>query len=50
MIVQLIYNELQELGNYLIDIHSQFQTRNIINEEYQIDLLDKVATNESNYS
>lgn len=39
--------ELQELGNYLIDIHSQFQTRNIINEEYQIDLLDKVATNES---
>jgi DNA repair protein RecN (Recombination protein N) len=40
-------SELQELGNYLIDIHSQFQTRNIINEEYQIDLLDKVATNES---
>jgi len=40
--------ELQELGNYLIDIHSQFQTRNIINEEYQIDLLDKVATNETN--
>jgi DNA repair protein RecN (Recombination protein N) len=39
--------ELQELGNYLIDIHSQFQTRNIINEEYQIDLLDKVANNES---
>lgn len=39
--------ELQELGNYLIDIHSQFQTRNIINEEYQIDLLDKVASNES---
>ena len=40
--------ELQELGNYLIDIHSQFQTRNIINEEYQIDLLDKVANNEAN--
>ena len=40
--------ELQELGNYLIDIHSQFQTRNIINEEYQIDLLDKVASNEVN--
>ncbi len=39
--------ELQELGNYLIDIHSQFQTRNIINEEYQIDLLDRVANNES---
>jgi DNA repair protein RecN (Recombination protein N) len=38
--------ELQELGNYLIDIHSQFQTRNIIAEEYQIDLLDKVASNE----
>jgi DNA repair protein RecN (Recombination protein N) len=40
--------ELQELGNYLIDIHSQFQTRNIISEEYQIDLLDKVAANETN--
>ena len=38
--------QLQELGNYLIDIHSQFQTRNIISEEYQIDLLDKVANNE----
>ena len=38
--------ELQELGNYLIDIHSQFQTRNIINEEYQIELLDRVAQNE----
>lgn len=40
-------NELQELGNYLIDIHSQYQTRDLINEEYQIDLLDKVANNES---
>lgn len=38
--------QLQDLGNYLIDIHSQFQTRNIISEEYQIDLLDKVANNE----
>lgn len=38
--------QLQELGNYLIDIHSQFQTRNIISEECQIDLLDKVANNE----
>lgn len=41
-------NELQELGNYLIDIHSQYQTRDLINEEYQIDLLDKVANNEAN--
>jgi DNA repair protein RecN (Recombination protein N) len=40
-------NELQELGNYLIDIHSQYQTRDLINEEYQINLLDKVANNES---
>lgn len=40
-------SELQELGNYLIDIHSQFQTREIINEEYQINLLDKVANNEN---
>lgn len=37
--------ELQELGVFLIDIHSQFQTRDIINEEYQINLLDKVANN-----
>lgn len=41
-------NELQELGNYLIDIHSQYQTRDLINEEYQINLLDKVANNEAN--
>ena len=39
--------ELQELGNYLIDIHSQFQTRNIINEEYQIEVLDTVAKNQN---
>lgn len=40
--------ELQELGNYLLDIHSQYQTRDLINEEYQINLLDQVANNETN--
>lgn len=39
--------ELQELGNYLLDIHSQFQTRNIINEDYQIEVLDCIAKNQN---
>ncbi|WP_438966526.1 DNA repair protein RecN [Flavobacterium sp.] len=38
-------SELQQLGNYLLDIHSQYQTRDLINEEYQIEILDKVAQN-----
>ena len=38
-------SELQQLGNYLLDIHSQYQTRDLINEGYQIEILDKVAQN-----
>jgi len=39
-------NELQELGAFLIDIHSQHQTRELSNEEYQIEILDAVAGNQ----
>lgn len=35
--------ELQKLANYLIDIHSQHQTRDLIEENYQIEILDAVA-------
>ena len=37
--------ELQELGAMLIDIHSQHQTRELTEENYQIDILDAVANN-----
>ena len=39
-------NELQELGIFLIDIHSQHETRELLNEAYQFDILDAVAQNE----
>lgn len=45
--------ELQELSNFLIDIHSQHQTREILNEEYQLYIVDAIAeTSEliNNYS
>lgn len=35
--------ELQELGAYLIDIHSQQQTRELSDEQYQMQILDAVA-------
>jgi DNA repair protein RecN (Recombination protein N) len=35
--------ELQELGTYLIDIHSQQQTRELSDEHYQMQILDAVA-------
>jgi DNA repair protein RecN (Recombination protein N) len=38
-------NELQELGDFLIDIHSQHQTRELSEEEYQIQILDAIAGN-----
>lgn len=38
-------NELQELGDFLIDIHSQHQTRELSEEAYQIQILDAVAGN-----
>lgn len=37
--------ELQQLGMYLIDIHSQQQTRELSDEQYQIQILDAVAAN-----
>ncbi|MEW5675770.1 DNA repair protein RecN [Flavobacterium enshiense] len=39
-------NELQELGDFLIDIHSQHQTRELTDEEYQIQILDAIADNQ----
>lgn len=38
--------ELQELGAMLLDIHSQHQTRELTEENYQIDILDAVANND----
>lgn len=37
--------KLQQLGNYLIDIHSQHQTRELSDESYQKQLLDAIADN-----
>ncbi|MGQ2984710.1 DNA repair protein RecN [Flavobacterium sp.] len=39
--------ELQQLGYYLIDIHSQQQTRELSDEAYQMQILDAVAGNGS---
>jgi len=39
--------ELKVLGTYLIDIHSQHQTQELSNEEYQIEILDAIASNGS---
>ena len=46
-------SELQLLATFLIDIHSQHQTREILNEEYQLQIVDAIANNGSliqNYS
>ncbi len=40
--------ELQELGAYLIDIHSQQQTRELSDENYQMQILDAVAGSSEN--
>ncbi len=37
--------ELQELGSYLLDIHSQHQTRELTEESYQLEIIDAVAEN-----
>ncbi len=37
--------ELQQLGNYLIDIHSQQQTRELSDEGYQMQIVDAIAGN-----
>ena len=38
---------LQKLAHYLIDIHSQFETENLLNEKFQLELLDEFAGNQT---
>lgn len=38
-------NELQNVGNYLLDIHSQHQTQELSDDEMQFKILDFVASN-----
>ncbi|MCM8570647.1 DNA repair protein RecN [Gramella jeungdoensis] len=38
---------LQKLGNYLIDIHSQHETLSLGNSDYQFEVIDTIAKNES---
>lgn len=38
---------LQQLGDVLIDIHTQHQTQDLFNEAYQLNLIDVFAQNES---
>lgn len=40
-------NELIELGEFLLDIHSQHQTRELTDEVYQFQIIDAVSSNES---
>ncbi|TGD58196.1 DNA repair protein RecN [Flavobacterium humi] len=40
--------ELQDLSDFLLDIHSQHQTQELSNEEYQIRILDAVAGHQDN--
>jgi DNA repair protein RecN (Recombination protein N) len=39
--------ELQDLSEYLIDIHSQHQTQELSENEYQFQIIDAVASNHS---
>jgi DNA repair protein RecN (Recombination protein N) len=39
--------ELQDLGEFLIDIHSQHQTQELSNETYQIEILDAIANHQN---
>lgn len=39
--------QLEELGNVLMDIHSQHQTRELSEEKYQFEVLDILAENEA---
>ena len=41
---------LQQLGDQLIDVHSQHQTRALIDESYQLEVLDALANNQENLS
>lgn len=37
--------ELQDLSNYLVDIHSQHQTQDLSDDSYQFQIIDSVANN-----
>ena len=39
-------NLLQELGKYLLDIHSQHQTQELAEENFQFEIIDSVANNQ----
>jgi DNA repair protein RecN (Recombination protein N) len=39
--------ELQGLSDFLLDIHSQHQTQELSNEEYQIQILDAIANHQN---
>ena len=38
-------SELQELSNHLIDIHSQHQTQELLDDIVQFQIIDSVASN-----
>ncbi|WP_309608933.1 DNA repair protein RecN [Flavobacterium sp.] len=40
-------NELQELSEFLLDIHSQNQTQELSNEAYQIEIIDAIANHQN---
>jgi DNA repair protein RecN (Recombination protein N) len=40
-------NELVELGEYLLDIHSQHQTRELTEELYQFQIIDAISSNQA---
>lgn len=40
-------NELVELGEFLLDIHSQHQTRELTEELYQFQIIDAISSNQS---
>ena len=40
-------NELQQLGSFLVDIHSQNETRELSEEDFQFRIIDAIADNNS---
>jgi DNA repair protein RecN (Recombination protein N) len=42
--------ELQDLGLYLLDIHSQQQTRELSDENVQFEILDSIVNNQTHIS
>lgn len=40
-------NELQQIGNFLVDIHSQNETRELSEEDFQFRIIDAIADNNS---